>query len=360
MTRIFNFSSGPAILPESVLIEAQQAIWDLNGSGLGLLECSHRSSLFESVLYSAADRLTRLLQLDSDQAVLFLQGGASAQFFLVPMNFLRGGRATYLDTGVWSTKAIAEARRFGTVDVPFSSAQSQFDHVPKPGEWGDLPAQTAYLHYTSNNTVYGTQYDYIPDSKGVPLVGDLSSDILSKPIDGSRFHLIYAGAQKNLGPSGVVVVVVRRSWLDKADKNIPSLLQYQNQVDNDSMVNTPPTFGIYVIDRMCAWIEAQGGLSVVAAKNQAKAAKLYGAIDATDFWRGTVQPSSRSLMNICFRSPSPNLDAEFIRFAESRGLSGLKGHRSVGGMRAGMYNGQTEAAVDALVSLLSEFEKTHG
>lgn len=360
MPRIFNFSSGPAILPEQVLIEAQQAIWDLNGSGLGLLECSHRSSLFEGVLHSAAQRLTRLLHLDSDQAVLFLQGGASAQFFQVPMNFLRGGRASYLDTGVWSTKAIAEARRFGTVDVPFSSATTRFDRVPRQGEWGELPQHTAYLHYTSNNTVYGTEYDYIPDSKGIPLVGDLSSDILSKPMDGSRFHLLYAGAQKNLGPSGVVVVVVRRSWLETADPNIPSLLQYQSQVENDSMVNTPPTFGIYVIDRMCAWIEEEGGLAAIAAKNQAKAAKLYGAIDASDFWHGTVQAGSRSLMNICFRSPSSDLDSQFIQTAESRGLSGLKGHRSVGGMRAGMYNGQTEAAVDALVALMAEFEKEKG
>lgn len=357
MSRIHNFSAGPAVLPVPVLEEAREALLDFNGSGIGIMECSHRTPLFEQVIDSARARLKRLLSLDDDQEVLFLQGGASSQFFMVPMNLLNGGRATYLDTGVWSKKAIAEAKRFGTVDVPFSSAARAYDRVPTQGEWGALPQGTAYLHYTSNNTVAGTQYHYVPETD-VPLVCDVSSDIACRPVDGSRFALMYAGAQKNLGPSGVTVVVVRKSLLERCG-DVPTMLSYNTHVKDDSMYNTPNTWGIYIIDRVCAWVEDMGGPAVMASRNQAQAGKIYEAIDQSSLYRGLAEVTSRSLMNVTFTTGSADLDTAFCKAADDRGLSGLKGHRVVGGLRASIYNAQTDEAIDALVDFLAEFERTH-
>ncbi len=360
MARIHNFSAGPAVLPESVLREALEALWDFQGSGLGIMECSHRTKLYEAVVWSARDRLRRLLRLTDDQEVLFLQGGASTQFFMVPMNLLRGGRAAYLETGVWAEKAIKEAKRFGTPDVAFTAKATNFDRVPRPGEWKTLADGTVYLHYTSNNTIYGTEFDYVPDPGGALLVCDASSDILARPIDGSKIDLIYAGAQKNLGPSGVTVVVIRKSLLERCDKDIPTMCQYGVHVENDSMYNTPNTWGIYIIERVCAWIEEMGGVDAIGEKNRAQAESVYTAIDSSGFYQGTCQTDSRSWMNVTFRTPNEQLDMAFHQRADKEGLSGLKGHRAVGGLRASLYNAQTDEAVAALVQFMTEFQRTHG
>ena len=259
MARIHNFSAGPAVLPLEVLEQTREDLIELNGSGIGLLECSHRSALYDEVINSARDRVHRLLQLDEDQEVLFLQGGAQSQFFMVPMNLLRGGRATYIDTGRWSELAIGEAQRFGQVDVAYSSRETGYDHVPQPQDERGTPDDTLYYHYTSNNTVAGTQFHHIPKPNHGFLVCDASSDILSRPWDGSQYGLIYAGAQKNMGPSGVTVVVVRKSLLERMDPDLPTMLRYGVHVAKKSMNNTPNTFGIYIIDQVCAWIEANGG-----------------------------------------------------------------------------------------------------
>lgn len=359
MARIHNFSAGPGVLPEPVLKQAQQDLWDHAGYGIGILECSHRSAQFDAVVASAKDRLRRLMKLDDDQVMLFLHGGASTQFFMVAANLLRGGRATYLDTGRWAALSLAEARRYGTVDVPFSSKGTRYDHVPAQGEWGPLPEGTAYLHYTSNNTVAGTEYHYTPDV-GVPLVCDASSDILSRPWDYSKMDLIYAGAQKNMGPSGVTFVVIRQSLLERCDPDLPTMLRYGQHAATDSMHNTPCTFGIYVIEKVAAWLEDNGGLEAMGARNEAQAAKVYAAIDGSSVFRALAREGSRSLMNVTFTTGDADLDTKFWKSAAEHGLSGLKGHKSVGGLRASLYNAQTDAAVDALVAFMHEFERTHG
>lgn len=355
MNRIHNFSAGPGVLPESVLEQCQQAIWEFGGTGLGLLEMSHRSKAFDAVIVAARERLARLLGVTDSHEVLFLSGGASTQFFMAPMNLLRGGRATYLETGTWSTKAIKEARRFGTVDVPFKA----YDRVPEQGSWGPLPEGTVYLHYTSNNTVMGSEYPYIPTSQA-PLVVDASSNMLSRPWDDHTHALIYAGAQKNLGPAGVTVVAIRKDLLESCDPDLPTMLSYRTHAAKDSMFNTPPTFPIFVVERVCAWIEEQGGLAAIGARNQAQSDKIYQVIDASGFYRGKVATDSRSRMNVTFTTGDDALDTNFHTTAAREGLSGLKGHRSVGGLRASIYNACPDAAVDALVAFMREFERTHG
>lgn len=362
-TRIHNFSAGPGVLPEPVLEQACQDLWSHGDYGIGIAECSHRGKQFDDVLQAAKQRIARLLTLDDDQVVLFLHGGARTQFYQLPMNFLRGGRrATYLDTGAWSAYAIADAKIYGTVDVPFSSKANRYDRVPEPGEWGELPEGTTYLHYTANNTIAGTEFHYVPEvPEGVWLASDMSSNFLSRPIDGSRFGFIYAGAQKNIGPSGTTVVIVRKSLLASAvTDGLPKMLQYAVQVEKDSMLNTPTTFSIYMIERVTAWLEENGGLEAMEKRNIAQAERLYRVIDASGFWKGMAQPGSRSRMNVTFTSGNPDLDAAFVKQANAAGLSGLKGHRSVGGLRASIYNAQTDAAVDALCDFLREFERTHG
>ena len=358
MSRIHNFSAGPAVLPESVIREAQRDLWEYGDTGLGISECSHRGKLFDGVVDACKARLHRLLGLDDDQAILFLQGGARTQFWQWPANILRGGRATYLDTGVWAETAIKDAKRYGTVDVPFSSKATGWDHVPTAGAWGPLPAGTVYFHYTSNNTVAGSEFQYVPEVEGALLVCDMSSNILSRRVDGSRFDFIYAGAQKNLGPSGVTLCIVRKSILDRMEADLPEMVRYSVQVAKDSMLNTPCTFGIYMIERVTAWIEEQG-LDALEARNVAQADKLYTLIDGSRLYRARVQPGSRSRMNVTFTTGDDDRDAAFVKAATAAGLSGLKGHRSVGGLRASLYNAQTDAAVDALCDFMHRFEKEH-
>lgn len=360
MARIHNFSAGPAALPVPVIKAAQGALLEHEEHGIGIAECSHRSPQFDAVIESAKERMTRLLKLGSHQHVLFLQGGARQQFYQVPMNVLRGGRATYLDTGTWSDGALNEARRYGTVDLPFSSRDEGYARVPRAGSWGPLPEGTQYLHYTSNNTVAGTQFDYVPDAGDAMLICDMSSDILSAPLDGSGFDFIYAGAQKNLGPSGVVAVIASDRFLERCDPDLPNMLRYPIQVTKNSMLNTPNTFGIYMIDQVLGWIEDTGGIEAIGARNEAQASKLYDAIDTIGLYKGLAERKSRSRMNLTFTTSNPELDTLFWKSALQAGLSGLKGHRIVGGLRASLYNAQTDAAVDALVAFMREFASTHG
>ncbi len=361
MARIHNFSAGPGVLPEVALRQAQADLWDVADTGIGVLEHSHRGKAFDAIHQRAKQRVARLLGLDDDQAVLFLQGGARGQFFQWPLNTLRGKRAAYLETGHWSKLAIDDAKLYGTVDVPFSSRETGYDRVPEPGEWGELHEDALYLHYTSNNTIYGSEYPYVPDPGRAWLACDMSSNFLSRPIDGTRFTFLYAGAQKNVGPAGVTIVVIRKSILDRLGQNLPAVLRYGKLVEKDSMLNTPCTFGIYMIDQVCRWLEEDvGGVAAMEKRNLAKANLLYAEIDRSGFWKAPVAKSSRSRMNVVFRAPNADLDAVFVKEATAAGMSGLKGHRETGGLRASLYNALPEASVQALVSFMREFERTKG
>jgi phosphoserine aminotransferase len=359
--RIHNFSAGPAVLPEPVLRKAQEAIWNVAGSGIGIMEHSHRGKVFDKILAEAEANCRALADIPDDYAVLFLQGGASLQFSMVPMNFLPADRTgDYLNTGVWSQKAIKEAKILGRqVHVAASSEATNFDRIPKPDEVR-YSANPAYVHLTTNNTIYGTQWKREPAvPQGVPLIADTSSDMYSRPIDVRKYALIYAGAQKNLGPSGTVLVIIRKDLAETGPKTLPTMLQYRTFVAENSLYNTPPTLGIYLVGEVFKWIQSQGGLATMAEHNEAKAKLLYDYIDASDFFRGTVQKDSRSLMNVCFRAPTEELESKFISEATKRGLDGLKGHRSVGGMRASIYNACPRAAVEALVAFMKEFEQAN-
>jgi len=358
MSRLHNFSAGPAVLPESVLRTLQQDVWEFNDAGVGILECSHRSKDFDEVIDDTRNRLRRLLHLDDDQEVLFLHGGARTQFFMIPMNLLKGGRAAYLDTGIWARQAGDEAKRFGQVDVLFSSESTGYDRVPNPGSW-ELAPDTKYLHYTSNNTVAGTEYQYIPQAP-CWLFCDASSDFLAREIDGSKFDILYGGAQKNLGPAGVTLCIIRRSLLDHCDEDIPTMLRYSIHVAKQSMYNTPCTFAIHAVGQVCKWIEDHGGIKAIEERNRVQASRVYSAIDSSGFYRGKVEAQSRSLMNCTFTTGDPELDTLFHQQASQAGLSGLKGHRIVGGLRASIYNAQTDEAVDALIEYMREFERTRG
>jgi phosphoserine aminotransferase len=359
--RIFNFSAGPAVLPEPVLRKAQEAIWDAAGSGIGIMEHSHRGKVFDRVRDEAEQACRDLAGIPDHYRVLFLQGGASLQFSMVPMNLLPADRtADYLVTGVWAQKAVKEAKVLGAkAHIAATGESTNFDRIPKPAEirYSDRPA---YVHLTTNNTIYGTQWKAEPAVPGgVPLVADTSSDMYSRPIDVSRYGLIYAGAQKNLGPSGVVLVIVRDDLVEAGPKTLPTMLQYRTHAAEKSLYNTPPTFGIYVMGEVFKWIQAQGGLAAMAEQNEAKAGLLYDFIDRSDFFRGTAQADSRSSMNVCFRAPTEELESKFVAEATRRGLDGLKGHRSVGGMRASIYNACPRAAVEALVAFMKEFERAN-
>ena len=359
--RIFNFSAGPAVLPEPVLRKAQEAVWDVAGSGIGIMEHSHRGKVFDRIRDEAEQACRDLAGIPDNYRVLFLQGGASLQFSMVPMNLLPPDRtADYLLTGVWAQKAVKEAKVLGgKVHLAASSESTNFDRIPKVSEiqYSERPA---YVHLTTNNTIYGTQWRTEPAvPAGVPLVADTSSDMYSRPIDVSRYGLIYAGAQKNLGPSGVVLVIIRDDLVEAGPKTLPTMLQYRTHAAEQSLYNTPPTFGIYVMGEVFKWIQSEGGLEGVAEHNESKARLLYDYIDQSDFFRGTAQPDSRSLMNICFRAPTEELETRFVAEATKRGLDGLKGHRSVGGMRASVYNACPRAAVEALVAFMKEFEQAN-
>jgi phosphoserine aminotransferase len=359
--RVWNFSAGPAALPAEVVARTQAAVVDLDGSGIGLLEHSHRGREFMAVLARAEASVRALADVPDDYAVLFLTGGASSQFFMVPMNFAGGATVDYCATGVWADKAIAEARRFGSVHVACSSADADHTYIPGPEatRWSSAPA---YVHFTSNNTIYGTQWrgpagetrePEVP--AGVPLVCDASSDLFSRPIDVRRYALIYAGAQKNLGPAGVTLVIARKDFLARGARDLPTMLSYRTHLEHGSMYNTPPTFAIYVLAEVLAWIAERGGLAAMAARNRAKAARLYDALERSPRFHPVVRPDARSDMNVVFRADSPALEAEFLAGATARGLVGLAGHRSVGGMRASLYNAMEPAGVEALVDYVREF-----
>jgi phosphoserine aminotransferase len=358
--RIYNFNPGPAALPLPVLEEIQASFLNFEGTGMSITEISHRSKQFEAVLNDAVDRTRRLLQLDDRFKVLFLQGGASLQFCMIPMNFLRDGEnADYINTGTWSTKAIKEARILNKqVQVVASSENRNFSYIPR--EIAFTP-DAAYVHITSNNTIKGTQWPAFPDSGGIPLVADMSSDILSRRFDASKFGMIYAGAQKNIGPAGVCMVVIREDMLTRVPATLPTMLSYTTFADKNSLYNTPPCFAIYTVQLVLKWIEDTiGGLAPMAALNRRKADVLYGAIDASEFYRGTADADSRSLMNVTFRLPSEDLEKRFVAQAMENGLGGLKGHRSVGGCRASIYNPTPLAAVEALADFMRNFEKQNG
>jgi len=360
--RIFNFSAGPAVLPLPVLEEARRDLVALPGVGMSVLEISHRSKAFEKICFGAEERFMRLAGVADDHQVLFLQGGATLQFSMVPWNLLpAGSTADYFETGVWSEKAIAEARKVGEVHVAASSKATRHDRIPGDGE-SRYSARPAYVHMTSNNTIFGTQYHRVPTvPAGVPLVNDASSDILCRPLDFSRFALTYAGAQKNLSIAGLTLVVVRKDLLGRAPAGSPVYLDYATHAKERSLYNTPPVFAIYLLDLVLEHLLAQGGLEAAARRNGRKAGMLYAAIDSSAGWyRGHAQPDSRSTMNVTFRLPSEELEKRFVAEATAEGLDGLKGHRSVGGVRASIYNAFPEAGVEALVGFMAEFQRRNG
>ncbi len=359
-TRILNFSAGPAVLPVEVLEQAQRDLISLPGVGMSILEISHRSKPFDDVIEGCEADLRTLAGVPKDYHVLFLQGGASLQFSMVPMNLLSAGSsADYIVTGAWSQKAVKEAKRVGGVNIAASTEGENFARVPRQQEL-KLDPNAAYVHYTTNNTIFGTEFNYVPDVGAVPLVADASSDIFSGPMDVAKYGLIYAGAQKNLAPAGVTLVIVRDDLLKRTPSSLATMLQYGVHVENKSMYNTPPVFAIYIMRLVLAWLIKQGGLAAIEKRNARKADKLYGEIDRTGFYRGHAGKDSRSRMNVTFRLPSEDLEKKFIKDATAAGLDGLKGHRSVGGLRASIYNAFPEEGVDALVQFMSEFERRNG
>lgn len=356
MNKVYNFSAGPAILPREAMEAGSRACLEFAGMGLSLLEISHRSAEYEKVVADAVAIVKELLGVPEGYKVMFLQGGASLQFAMVPMNLLGDGEtAAYLDTGVWANKAIKEAKLFGNVNVVASSKDANYTFIPKDYA---VAADAQYFHVTSNNTIYGTQLQEFPASP-VPLVADMSSDIFSRPIDVSKFGLIYAGAQKNMGIAGATLVIIREDWLAKGKRKLPSMLDYKTHADNDSMFNTPPAFAIYMALETLKWVKAQGGVAAMQKRNEEKAAALYAEIDANPLFKGTCAVEDRSRMNVTFVMEKPELEKEFLKAAESAGLSGLKGHRSVGGFRASIYNAMGLDGVQALVNLMREFAKSH-
>ncbi len=355
--RVHNFNAGPAALPLPVLERVQTELLDFSASGMSIMEMSHRSKTFESQRARAENGLRQLLGLTDDWEVLFLQGGATLQFSMAPMNLLtQGARADYLTSGTWGVKALAEAKKAGDAREAASSKAAEFRRVPTEF---DLDAGAKYVHLTSNETIEGVQWLDLPDTQGVPIVADMSSDILSQPLDMSRFGLIYAGAQKNIGPSGVTVVLVRKEWV-KLHPDLPIMLDYSTHTKNQSLYNTPNTFGVYMIGLVCDWIQERGGLEGMKARNAEKAALLYDAIDASDFYSGFADVGSRSQMNVTFRLPDEELEARFAAQSVEANMIGLKGHRSVGGMRASLYNAVELDSVRALVEFMREFERANG
>ncbi|KAA1173790.1 3-phosphoserine/phosphohydroxythreonine transaminase [Marinobacter salinexigens] len=360
MSRAFNFCAGPAMLPEAVLKQAQSEMLDWRGTGMSVMEMSHRSDEFVEIAETAEKDLRELAGISDDYAVLFMQGGASSQFSSIPLNLLgEKTSADYVNTGIWSKKAIAEAKRYGNVNVVASAEDSGFASIPDQSAW-TTSADAAYLHYTPNETIGGLEFDFVPESGSVPLVADLSSTILSRPLDVSKFGLIYAGAQKNIGPSGLVVVIIRKDLLGKARKETPTMMNYQVIADNDSMYNTPATYSWYLAGLVFQWLKEQGGVQAMAELNSRKAKKLYDFIDGSDFYANPIAARFRSWMNIPFTLADDGLNGAFLKGADARGLLNLKGHRSVGGMRASIYNAMPEAGVDALIQYMAEFAKERG
>lgn len=359
MSRKFNFCAGPAALPEAVLKQASEELVDFRGAGLSVMEMSHRSSEIVEITAQAEKTFRELLNISDDYAVLFLQGGASTQFSAIPLNLLGDKKsADYINTGQWSKKAIKEAKKFGGVNVAASSEDTNFTTIPAFDSW-NLDKDAAYLHYTPNETIGGVEFFWTPEVD-VPVVADMSSTILSRPINVDDFGLIYAGAQKNIGPAGLTMVIVRKDLMGNAHGLCPTMLDYKTAADNDSMYNTPPTYSIYLAGLVFEWLKEQGGLTAIEAINKRKAEKLYGFIDTNDFYANPVEIASRSTMNIPFTLADANLDKQFLAESEEAGMLNLKGHRSVGGMRASIYNAVPEDAVDALIAFMADFAKRNG
>jgi len=357
---VYNFSAGPAALPVPVLERARDELVDWRGSGMSVMEMSHRGKEFMSIAEKAETDLRELMKIPANYKVLFLQGGASSQFSMVPINLLRGkGQADYINTGSWSKKAIAEAKRYCRVNVAASSEAEKFTTIPDRADW-QLDAQSAYVHYTPNETIGGVEFHWIPDVGDAPLVADMSSTILSRPVDVSRYGVIYAGAQKNIGPAGLTVVIVREDLIGQPVDGQPKMFDYATHANDGSMYNTPPTYAWYLAGLVFEWLKGNGGLEAMARVNHAKAHKLYSAIDGSDFYSNPVDPDSRSWMNVPFTLADPQLDASFLEQAKQAGLVTLKGHRSVGGMRASIYNAMPEEGVNALIDFMADFEKRHG
>jgi phosphoserine aminotransferase len=358
--RVFNFSPGPAVLPQAVLEQARDELLDWHGAGMSVMEMSHRSKEFIAIAEAAEADLRALLAVPANYKVLFLQGGATAQFAMVPMNLLHGKKsADYVHTGEWAKKAIAEARKFCSVNVAASSADRNFGYVPKQAAW-KLNPDSGYVHITSNETIGGIEYHWLPDTGGVPLVADMSSHILARPLDVSRFGVIYAGAQKNIGPAGLTIVIVREDLIGQVLPGTPAMLDYKVHADNDSMYNTPPTYALYVAGLVFQWLKKMGGLDEMEKVNLLKAGLIYECLDGSRLFTSPVAKEDRSIMNIPFRLEDDTLDEEFLKQAKARGLTQLKGHRSVGGMRASIYNAMPVEGVRALVQLMRDFEARHG
>ena len=357
MKKVYNFSAGPAILPREAMEAGSRACLEFNGMGMSLLEISHRSKEFEAVMNDSRAIVKELLGVPDGYQILFLQGGASLQFAMIPMNLLdEGETAAYLDTGVWANKALKEAKLFGNVKVVASSKEQNYTFIPKQYE---VPADAKYFHVTSNNTIYGTQLQGFPHSP-VPLVSDMSSDIFSRPVDVSKFGLIYAGSQKNMGIAGTTLVIIRDDLMGKAKRKLPSMLDYKLHAENDSMYNTPPVFAIYMALETLKWVKSKGGVQTMQVLNEQKAGRLYAEIDSNPLFKGTCAVEDRSRMNVTFVMTKPELEGVFLKEAEAAGLSGLKGHRSVGGFRASIYNAMGLDGIDALVALMKDFSSRNG
>ncbi len=359
--RVFNFNPGPATIPTEVMEQARDQFLDYQGCGMGIMECSHRGREFNQVRESAEENLRQLMGISDDYAVLFLQGGASLQFSMVPMNLASGQQPLlYADTGSWAAKAVKEAKLFAPVQVVYSGKAQNYARIEDCESWEMGADDPGYLYVCSNNTIFGTQFHRFPEYPEIPLVADMSSDIASRLVDVNRFGLIFAGAQKNLGPAGVTIVIIRKDLAARSRDKVPTMLKYSTHIEKESCFNTPPTFSIYMVGLVLEWIKKRGGIAGVEADNDHKAALLYRAIDEGDFYRGTVDPACRSKMNATFRLPDESLEAEFIRQATAAGLVGLKGHRSVGGIRASIYNAMPAAGVETLIEFMREFAKANG
>ncbi|NLF94874.1 MAG: 3-phosphoserine/phosphohydroxythreonine transaminase [Oligosphaeraceae bacterium] len=354
---VYNFNAGPAALPKPVLLQAQSEFVDYRGCGYGIIEESHRAPLFEEIIAAAEANVRRLLSISDDYEVLFLQGGASLQFAMIPMNIMLPGRKVgFCDTGEWSNKAMKEAKILGAeIDLLYDGAQVSYSRIDGVSAWS-VPQDLAYLHICSNNTIYGTQYQEFPQSGAVPMVADMSSDIMSREVDVNRFGLIFAGAQKNIGPAGLTLVIVRKDLPERCPKTVPTMLRFATHVKSKSLFNTPPTFAIYILRLVTDWLLGNGGLAAMQRINDEKAALLYDFIDRSGFYRGTADPASRSRMNVCFRLPSEELEKQFVSAAKAAGLIGLKGHRAVGGCRASIYNAVPLEGVQRLLEVMADFQ----
>ena len=356
MARVYNFSAGPAVLPIEVLKEAQEEMLDYRGSGMSVMEMSHRGKVFDGIIKEAEADLREIMNIPDNYKVLFLQGGAHQQFSAVPMNMTRNGKAAYIITGQWSKRAYVEAQKYTDAVAVASSADKTFSYIPDCSDL-DIPEDADYVYICENNTIYGTKFWELPNTKGHELVADVSSCFLSEPVDVTKYGVIYGGVQKNVGPAGVVIAIIREDLIrDDVLPCTPTILKWKTQADNDSLYNTPPCYGIYICGKVFKWIKAQGGLPALKERNEKKAALLYDYIDSTDFYKGTVEKKDRSIMNVPFVIGDKEMEAKFVKEAEANGFVGLKGHRSVGGMRASIYNAMSIEGVEALVQFMKKFE----